>query len=125
VHYSGSAGIDAALCTDAVMPQRRGEQESNVRTTIANRRRPKNRKPLSVLTIQITKAPILPVVRGMRSRRDHVADHSGAFYEYGVEPLAVAKLSGIGCSSKTPAYFLSQSHGFNAVMDACRRLPPA
>jgi 2-oxoglutarate/2-oxoacid ferredoxin oxidoreductase subunit beta len=38
-----------------------------------------------------------------------------AFYEYGVEPYQVAKLSGIGCSSKTPAYFLSQAHGFNAV----------
>lgn len=38
-----------------------------------------------------------------------------AFYEYGVEPHRVAKLSGIGCSSKTPAYFLSQAHGFNGV----------
>jgi len=38
-----------------------------------------------------------------------------AFYEYGVEPHRVAKLSGIGCSSKTPAYFLNRSHGFNAV----------
>src|SRR3954466_287256 len=38
-----------------------------------------------------------------------------AFYEYGVEPHRVAKLSGIGCSSKTPAYFLSRSHGFNGV----------
>ena len=38
-----------------------------------------------------------------------------AFYEYGVEPYKVAKLSGIGCSSKTPAYFLSRSHGFNGV----------
>jgi 2-oxoglutarate ferredoxin oxidoreductase subunit beta len=38
-----------------------------------------------------------------------------AFYELGVEPHQVAKLSGIGCSSKTPAYFLSQSHGFNSV----------
>src|SRR5262245_25885654 len=38
-----------------------------------------------------------------------------AFYEYGVEPHRVAKLSGIGCSSKTPAYFLSHSHGFNGV----------
>ena len=40
-----------------------------------------------------------------------------AFYEYGVEPHQVAKLSGIGCSSKTPAYFLSKAHGFNAVHD--------
>src|SRR5678809_1383826 len=38
-----------------------------------------------------------------------------AFYEYGVDPRRVAKLSGIGCSSKTPAYFLGQSHGFNGV----------
>lgn len=38
-----------------------------------------------------------------------------AFYEYGVEPHRVIKLSGIGCSSKTPAYFLGKSHGFNGV----------
>jgi len=38
-----------------------------------------------------------------------------AFYEYGVDPYRVAKLSGIGCSSKTPAYFLSRAHGFNGV----------
>jgi 2-oxoglutarate/2-oxoacid ferredoxin oxidoreductase subunit beta len=38
-----------------------------------------------------------------------------AFYEYGVEPHRVAKLSGIGCSSKTPAYFLAKAHGLNGV----------
>lgn len=38
-----------------------------------------------------------------------------AFYEMGVEPHRVAKMSGIGCSSKTPAYFLGSSHGFNGV----------
>jgi 2-oxoglutarate ferredoxin oxidoreductase subunit beta len=38
-----------------------------------------------------------------------------AMYEYGVNPTQVAKMSGIGCSSKTPAYFLSQSHGFNGT----------
>src|SRR5437870_1445611 len=37
------------------------------------------------------------------------------FYELGVEPWRVAKFSGIGCSSKSPAYFLGLSHGFNAV----------
>ena len=37
------------------------------------------------------------------------------FYELGVEPWRVAKLSGIGCSSKSPAYFLGKSHGFNSV----------
>jgi 2-oxoglutarate ferredoxin oxidoreductase subunit beta len=38
-----------------------------------------------------------------------------ACYELAIEPHRVAKLSGIGCSSKTPDYFLGQSHGFNAV----------
>src|SRR5579875_3748232 len=38
-----------------------------------------------------------------------------ACYEVGIEPHRVAKLSGIGCSSKSPAYFLSSSHGFNSV----------
>jgi 2-oxoglutarate ferredoxin oxidoreductase subunit beta len=38
-----------------------------------------------------------------------------AFFEMGVEPSQVLKLSGIGCSSKTPAYFLGAAHGFNTV----------
>ncbi len=38
-----------------------------------------------------------------------------ACYEMSVEPHRLAKLSGIGCSSKTPTYFLSNSHGFNSV----------
>ncbi len=38
-----------------------------------------------------------------------------ACYELPVEPHRVVKMSGIGCSSKTPAYFLGRSHGFNAV----------
>ncbi len=37
------------------------------------------------------------------------------FYEMGIEPWSVAKFSGIGCSSKSPAYFLSMAHGFNSV----------
>jgi 2-oxoglutarate ferredoxin oxidoreductase subunit beta len=38
-----------------------------------------------------------------------------AMYELGVEPHMLAKMSGIGCSSKTPAYFVDQAHGFNGV----------
>ncbi len=38
-----------------------------------------------------------------------------ACFEMNIEPHRLAKLSGIGCSSKTPAYFLSNSHGFNSV----------
>jgi 2-oxoglutarate ferredoxin oxidoreductase subunit beta len=38
-----------------------------------------------------------------------------AFFELDIQPHLVAKLSGIGCSSKTPDYFLGNSHGFNTV----------
>src|SRR3954465_15878120 len=38
-----------------------------------------------------------------------------AFYEMGVQPERVMKLSGIGCSSKSPAYFMNRSHSFNSV----------
>jgi 2-oxoglutarate/2-oxoacid ferredoxin oxidoreductase subunit beta len=38
-----------------------------------------------------------------------------ACFDLSVEPHKVAKISGIGCSSKTPTYFLGNSHGFNSV----------
>src|SRR5213596_2151219 len=38
-----------------------------------------------------------------------------ACWELAIQPHRVAKLSGIGCSSKTPTYFLDKSHGFNSV----------
>jgi 2-oxoglutarate ferredoxin oxidoreductase subunit beta len=38
-----------------------------------------------------------------------------ACYDLSIEPHRIAKLSGIGCSSKTPTYFLGNSHGFNSV----------
>jgi 2-oxoglutarate/2-oxoacid ferredoxin oxidoreductase subunit beta len=38
-----------------------------------------------------------------------------ACYELSLPPHRIAKLSGIGCSSKTPTYFLGNSHGFNTV----------
>src|SRR6202522_3634558 len=38
-----------------------------------------------------------------------------ACFELDLQPHRIAKLSGIGCSSKTPTYMLGQSHGFNSV----------
>ncbi len=38
-----------------------------------------------------------------------------ACYDMSIEPHKLAKISGIGCSSKTPTYFLGNSHGFNSV----------
>jgi 2-oxoglutarate ferredoxin oxidoreductase subunit beta len=47
---------------------------------------------------------------------DSITNHIiTSFYELGINPHHVAKMSGIGCSSKTPAYFMSQAHGFNSV----------
>src|SRR5690242_488693 len=38
-----------------------------------------------------------------------------ASYEMGIRPENFVKMSGIGCSSKSPAYFVNRAHGFNAV----------
>src|ERR1700755_1222505 len=37
------------------------------------------------------------------------------FYELSIAPHMIAKLSGIGCSSKTPTYFVGGAHGFNSA----------
>ncbi len=47
---------------------------------------------------------------------DSITSHIvAALFQNSIKPSRVAKLSGIGCSSKTPTYFLSQSHGFNTI----------
>lgn len=47
---------------------------------------------------------------------DSITNHViSAFFQSSVEQHKVAKLSGIGCSSKTPAYFLGKAHGFNTI----------
>ena len=48
-----------------------------------------------------------------------------AFWDLSIAPHKVAKLSGIGCSSKTPAYFLRRRTASTACTAACRRWPPA
>ena len=47
---------------------------------------------------------------------DSITNHLiTAIFQSNIPPTSIAKLSGIGCSSKTPAYFLNQAHGFNAI----------
>ena len=47
---------------------------------------------------------------------DSITNHiQTAYFQAGINPFDIAKLSGIGCSSKTPAYFMSKSHGFNSL----------
>jgi 2-oxoglutarate ferredoxin oxidoreductase subunit beta len=64
----------------------------------------------------------LPVYRGGKTTLCAGCGHNAiseriidACYQMGVDPGQVVKLSGIGCSSKSPAYFLGSSHGFNTV----------
>jgi 2-oxoglutarate ferredoxin oxidoreductase subunit alpha len=56
-------------------------------------------------------------VHALRGLRPRLGDgrHRARFYELDIPPHTVAKLSGIGCSSKTPTYFLSGAHGFNSA----------
>ena len=49
---------------------------------------------------------------GHNSISERIVD---AMFEMGVQPERVMKMSGIGCSSKSPAYFMSRSHSFNSV----------
>jgi 2-oxoglutarate ferredoxin oxidoreductase subunit beta len=49
---------------------------------------------------------------GHNAISERIAD---AMFELGVPPERVAKLSGIGCSSKSPAYFMSRAHAFNGA----------
>lgn len=47
---------------------------------------------------------------------DSITNHIiTAFFQSSIDPFDVTKLSGIGCSSKTPAYFLGRAHGFNSI----------
>jgi len=47
---------------------------------------------------------------------DQITNHIiSAFYTLGIDPSDVVKMSGIGCSSKTPGYFMSRSFGFNSL----------
>jgi len=70
-----------------------------------------NRIGLQVLDYRGGKTPLCAGC-GHNAISERIID---AMYEMGVQPERVAKLSGIGCSSKSPAYFMSRSHSFNAV----------
>lgn len=70
-----------------------------------------NRLGLSVMDYRGSKSTLCAGC-GHNAISERIID---AFYEMGIEPEHVAKMSGIGCSSKSPAYFLSRAHSFNSV----------
>ncbi|HYA25763.1 MAG TPA: 2-oxoacid:ferredoxin oxidoreductase subunit beta [Terriglobales bacterium] len=81
-------------------------------TTPASTPTPKtNRIGLTVLDYRGSKTTLCAGC-GHNAISERIID---AMYEMGVPPERVIKPSGIGCSSKTPAYFMSRAHSFNAV----------
>src|SRR5208282_3052055 len=81
-------------------------------TTTAPRPTPKiNRIGLQVLDYRGGKTTLCAGC-GHNAISERIID---AFYEMGIAPERVIKLSGIGCSSKSPAYFMNRAHSFNAV----------
>jgi len=80
-------------------------------TTAAPPPKKNNRIGLEVLNYKGSKTTLCAGC-GHNSISERIVE---CFYELGVQPWSVAKFSGIGCSSKSPAYFLGLSHGFNGV----------
>ncbi len=75
-------------------------------------------KPVNVNSIGLSK----PDYKGLESTLCNGCGHDSissqiitACYDLGIKPEAVMKFSGIGCSSKSPAYFMNRSFGFNAL----------
>ncbi len=77
-------------------------------------RHPSNKKNKAGLTLKDYEGAISTLCAGCGHDSVNAAIVQ-ACYEESIEPHKVAKISGIGCSSKAPAYFMNQSHGFNSV----------
>ncbi len=81
--------------------------------------KPKFRHPeLPVNDIGFTKADYEGALSNLCAGCGHDAISGAivkAVHELSIPPHQIAKMSGIGCSSKTPAFFLGKSHGFNSV----------
>src|ERR1017187_8329724 len=128
-HRSGAAGADPALRrhTDHRALHRKGDRRSYPQA--------KSDAAEGILRTYLTKPkfhhPDLPKNELGYTHRDYegtvstlcagcghdsiTASIIQACFELSIEPHRVAKISGIGCSSKTPTYFLGNSHGFNSV----------
>ena len=106
VRYYGGLPLDARTLTDEVVDP--GGQMSSAVTPQPKKT---NRLGLEVLNYKGGKTTLCAGC-GHNAISERVVE---CFYELGIEPTSIAKFSGIGCSSKSPAYFLGLSHGFNSV----------
>src|SRR5205085_12627908 len=99
----------AARCTDS--DRRHCKTGGQMSTTVTPPPKKVNRIGLEVLNYKGGKTTLCAGC-GHNAISERIVE---CFYEMGVDPWRVAKFSGIGCSSKSPAYFLGLSHGFNSV----------
>ena len=130
----GQARADPALRRHAdhgALHHRRHRRARSRRQRRADHRRRRARRRMTYLAKPKLHHPTLPANKLGFTRRDYEGKISTlcagcghdsisaalvqACWELDIEPHRVAKLSGIGCSSKTPDYFLGASHGFNTV----------
>ena len=119
LHYSGLP-LDPQTVVEQIVAPRGRQGGPHVMTTAAPEKKPPSpaAKPRALNRRNLD----LQTYKGLESTLCSGCGHDSitngiikALFDYGVPPHGVAKLSGIGCSSKTTAYFLGQSHGFNAV----------
>ncbi|NIM93945.1 MAG: 2-oxoacid:ferredoxin oxidoreductase subunit beta, partial [Anaerolineales bacterium] len=85
---------------------------------MATKVEPKSARPSKVNLVGLTKSDY----KGRTSTLCQGCGHNSissqivaACYEYSIRPERIIKVSGIGCSSKSPAYFMDRSHGFNSL----------
>ena len=121
LHYSGLP-IDARSVTDDVLAQE-GFEVAKKTVHVADRRRRRHDGRRIAMAGKLNRIGLEPIIyKGSKTTLCAGCGHNAiseriidAFFEMGIDPSDVVKLSGIGCSSKSPAYFLGTSHGFNAV----------
>src|SRR5262249_6567348 len=100
-------------------PRGGAKGEEAIMTTAA----PTQKKPAGAKPAQTNRLNLeMKVYKGLDSTLCNGCGHDSitnavikSFFEYGTEPHMVSKLSGMGCRSKTTAYFLTRPHGLNAV----------
>ena len=110
LHFNGLP-IDARSITSAIAAQEGAAQVIMSTTPVTPKPIKTNRIGLQILDYRGGKTTLCAGC-GHNAISERITE---AFYEMGIQPERVMKMSGIGCSSKSPAYFMSRSFSFNSV----------
>ena len=110
LHFNGLP-IDARTVTSAIAAQEGVSQVIMSTTPVTPKPIKTNRIGLQILDYRGGKTTLCAGC-GHNAISERIIE---AFYDMGIQPERVMKMSGIGCSSKSPAYFMSRSFSFNSV----------